>query len=137
MHPVITRAAALAAAAATHRLAAAGPAGAAGRRSSDSCTHNWSGPQVCIAIDGHDDFARRLTVTWTNPGKVDRSTAILHEGDGQAEVHRRMTGTARGGEITAEWSDIEVAWGRLCGSFTDTPGVWACVDIHGGGLYSG
>ncbi|MFI5643083.1 hypothetical protein [Kitasatospora sp. NPDC051705] len=137
MHPVITRACALATAAAAVLLATAAPAGAAtGRRSSDACTHNWSGPQVCIAIDGHDDWARRLTVTWTNPGATARSTALLHEGDRQVEVHERMTGTARGGRITAEWTDIEVAWGHLCGSFTDTPNVWACVDIHSGGVYS-
>ncbi|MFB7620234.1 hypothetical protein [Kitasatospora sp. NPDC056181] len=137
MHPVVARAAALASAAAIVLLATAAPAGAAaGRRSSDACTHNWSGPKVCIAIDGHDDWARRLTVTWTNPGKATRSTALLHEGDHQVEVHERMTGTARDGRITAEWTDIEVAWGRLCGSFTDTPNVWACVDIHSGGAYS-
>ncbi|GAA4982915.1 hypothetical protein GCM10025734_04500 [Kitasatospora paranensis] len=107
-----------------------------GRRSSDACTHNWSGPQVCISIDGHDDWARRLTVTWTNPGTVARSTAVLHEGERQVEIHARMTGTARGGQITAEWTDIEVSWGKLCGSFTDTPKVWACVEVHDGGIYS-
>ncbi|MEV8100464.1 hypothetical protein [Kitasatospora sp. NPDC085879] len=136
MYPVLTRTCALATAAAAVLLTTAAPAAASGRRSSDARTHNWSGPKICIAIDGHDNFGRRLTVTWTNPGSTKRATALLHEGDRQAEVHQRTTATAHGWKITAEWTDIRVARGRLCGSFTDTPNVWACTDIHTAGAYT-
>ena len=137
MHPVIARTAALATTLAAVLFVAAPPASAAvNRRSGDACTHNWNGPQVCIAIDGHGNWASRLTVTWTNPGRAKQSTALLHEGDGQTEVHVRMTGKEQGGQIVAEWTDIQLAWGKVCGSFTDTPGVWACMEVHTSGPYS-
>lgn len=37
--------------------------------STSSCTHHWSGPQVCIRITGHNEW-NSVTAIWTNPGKV-------------------------------------------------------------------
>jgi hypothetical protein len=135
---LIRRAAVLATALASVLFITAAPASAAAsRRSGDACTHNWDGPQVCISIKGHDDWVDRLTVTWTDPGKdVQRSTAILHEGDQQTEVHIRQIGRRQDGQIVAEWTGIRLAWGKVCGSYTDTPRVWACVDVHTGGPWS-
>jgi hypothetical protein len=120
-------------------LAAATPATAASSRrsSGEACTHNWSGPQVCLQIDGHDAWADRVTVTWTDPGSgVDSSIAMLHEGDEQREVHIRQEGHRRNGKIVAEWTGIQLAWGKVCGSFAGTAGVWACQDVHTGGAWS-
>ncbi|MFD9593099.1 hypothetical protein ACFWA9_10115 [Kitasatospora sp. NPDC059973] len=138
MHPFITRAAALATALTACLFVTAAPAAASSRRNSgEACTHNWNGPQVCIQIDGHDDWADRVTVTWTDPGRgVDRSTAMLHEGGEQREVHIRQEGHRQDGKITAEWTGIRLAWGKVCGSFTGTNGVWACQEVHTGGPYS-
>ncbi|MFF7459631.1 hypothetical protein [Kitasatospora sp. NPDC008115] len=114
-------------------LPTAAPAAAQGR-SSSACTHNWSGPQVCIAVDGWDNRARRLTARWTNPpGGRERATAIIHEGDEQREIHIRAEGRRQGKEILAEWQHLELAWGKLCVSFVETPGVWACQDLYSTG----
>ncbi|WP_431676641.1 hypothetical protein [Kitasatospora sp. KL5] len=112
-------------------LVTATPAASAERRSSNACTHDWSGPQVCIEIEGHDDWASRLRVRWIDPpsGK-DAAEAILHEGDEQREVHIRMPGRRQGKEIVAEWTDIRLSWGKVCGSFAGL-NAWACQDVYG------
>ncbi|MEU3565422.1 hypothetical protein [Kitasatospora sp. NPDC006786] len=106
----------------------------ASTRSSDACTHNWSGPKVCISIVGHDHFARSLRAVWKNPpGDVRQSRAIVHEGPEQREVHVRVMGRRSGDEVVAEWRDLELADGRVCVSFADTAGVWACQDSYATG----
>ncbi|MER7755420.1 hypothetical protein, partial [Kitasatospora sp. NPDC097643] len=43
----------------------------------------------------------------------------------RAQGHRNSHG-----EIVAEWQQLWLVDGRVCVSFTGTPGVWACQDVY-------
>ncbi|MGX1755803.1 hypothetical protein ACWIG5_02605 [Streptomyces lydicus] len=59
----------------------------AAHAAASSCTHDWSGPQVCIKADGHDGTPNPGTVTasWTNPSKSRKSaTAYISNSEGMS-----------------------------------------------------
>jgi hypothetical protein len=122
-----TRPAAVAAAAVL--LTTATPAAAA-TRNSDACTHNWSGPQICISIEGESIRMHRVTATWTNPGSRQSATAHLREGD------REVIGTRQarrvGDKLVAEWHPGESAnrsSERVCVTMDGAENRWACQDV--------
>lgn len=50
----------------------------AAHAAASSCTHDWSGPQICIKADGRDGTPNPGTVTasWTNPSKSRKSATV-------------------------------------------------------------
>lgn len=50
----------------------------AAHAAASSCTHDWSGPQICIKTDGRDGTPNPGTVTasWTNPSKSRQSATV-------------------------------------------------------------
>ncbi|MFF4442421.1 hypothetical protein [Streptomyces sp. NPDC001621] len=79
----------------------AGPAAA----DSSSCTHHWSGPQVCIRLQGRNGW-NSVTSIWVNPPKdvKTRSVRLFIDGHqlGHAQTARRV-----GKTISYHWSGFE------------------------------
>ncbi|MEU3987986.1 hypothetical protein OG301_20565 [Streptomyces platensis] len=50
----------------------------AAHAAASSCTHDWSGPQICIETDGRDGTPQpgTVTATWTNPPKSRQSATV-------------------------------------------------------------
>ncbi|MFD8705917.1 hypothetical protein ACFV1W_25480 [Kitasatospora sp. NPDC059648] len=125
------RAAAASAALALLTLPAATPA-TAQTRSSDACTHHWSGPKVCIEIHGSSIYMDRVVATWTNPPKdLQSATAHLREGDhetiGTQRAHRNGAG-----ELVAEWHpgrSANMSSETVCVTIDGAQNRWACQDI--------
>jgi hypothetical protein len=40
------------------------------------CTHNWSGPQICIDVKGKSVYLTSVKATWTNPPTGMRSDSV-------------------------------------------------------------
>lgn len=49
---------------------------------SSACTHHFSGPQVCIRLDGKDSW-NSVTGIWTNPPKRVKSRVVTLYWDGK------------------------------------------------------
>lgn len=98
MRRAVASAAALASAAV---LSAAAPASA----SSSACTHHWSGPQVCIRLQGRNAW-NSVTAIWTNPPKAvqTRSVRLTLNGDqlGETQTARRV-----GKTLSYTWSAMD------------------------------
>ncbi|WP_159046319.1 hypothetical protein [Streptomyces sp. MMG1121] len=82
-------------------LPAAGPAAA----STSACTHHWSGPQVCIRLDGRNEW-NRVTAIWANPpgSAKTRNVWLTLDGKrlGRAETARRV-----GKTLSYTWSAFD------------------------------
>ncbi|MQS17619.1 hypothetical protein F7Q99_36890 [Streptomyces kaniharaensis] len=124
------RAAAVSTALALTVLPTAAPA-AAQTRSSDACTHHWSGPKICIEIYGSSIYMDRVVAKWTNPPRdLQGATAHLREGDreviGTQQAHRV------GGELVAEWHpgrSANLSSEKVCVTIDGGQGRWACQEI--------
>ncbi|MEU9535860.1 hypothetical protein AB0D00_26575 [Streptomyces sp. NPDC048213] len=97
--------------------------------SASACTHQWSGPQICISTDGEPGSANpgHVTTAWTNPPKH-RQTATVHikEPDGF-----RYTVTAhrvRGQLIASVVPGRLMDDGKLCARYAGSSRM-ACVQI--------
>ncbi|MGW2709084.1 hypothetical protein ACWC4J_08825 [Streptomyces sp. NPDC001356] len=70
-----------------------------------ACTHHWSGPQVCIRLDGRNG-GNAVTAIWTNPPKKAKTRAVRLFLDGRqygtVETARRVRGT-----LSHTWTSFE------------------------------
>lgn len=98
MRRLIPAAAALAAAL---TLPTAAPAAA----DSSACTHHWSGPQVCIRLEGRNEW-NSVTAIWTNPprGVTTRKVRLYLDGHqlGYTRTARRV-----GATLSYHWSAFD------------------------------
>ncbi|MFG2531632.1 hypothetical protein [Streptomyces sp. NPDC048516] len=67
------------------------------------CTHNWSGPQVCIATTGESGnvYPGTITATWTNP-PAGRNKATVYVTDWYSGTHTK-TAERHGDAIKGSW----------------------------------
>ncbi|MBT2441780.1 hypothetical protein J7E93_17000 [Streptomyces sp. ISL-36] len=92
-------------------LAAAGPAAA----DTSSCTHHFSGPQICIRLDGNNGW-NSVTGIWRNPPKGLKSKAVTLYWNGE----KFDTATARrvGKTLSYTWSNMQTGTDtKLCVRF--------------------
>ncbi len=86
-------------------LAAVLPNAVPAAADTSSCTHHWSGPQVCIRLDGRNGW-NAVTAIWTNPPKKAKTRAVRLFLDGRqygsAETARRVRGT-----LSHTWAGFE------------------------------
>ncbi|MFC9240211.1 hypothetical protein ACFTZK_27725 [Streptomyces decoyicus] len=102
----------------------------AAHAAASGCTHNWSGPQICIATTGESGstYPGTITATWTNlPASRSKATAYIT--NWYAGTHK-MTAKRHGDEIKASWTPQgnPFADGKLCARFKGSS-VKACVDL--------
>lgn len=98
-------------------LACIVPAAAPAAADTSSCTHHWSGPQVCVRLEGRNGW-NSVTGFWANPPRsaTTRTVRLTLNGRqlGGAETARR-----KGGTISYEWSGFEQGTGvKVCVTFT-------------------
>ena len=100
----------------------------AAHAAASSCSHDWSGPQVCISTDGENGSGNPGTVTaaWTNPPK-DRKAATVYisEPDG---FKYAIKGHRSGGQIIASTVPNRTLDGKLCARFKGMEDT-ACVTM--------
>ncbi|MGW0315393.1 hypothetical protein [Streptomyces flavidovirens] len=92
-------------------MTTAGPAAA----DSSACTHHFSGPQICIRLDGKDSW-NSVTGIWANPPKRVKSRAVTLHWDGK----RFDTATAKrvGKSLSYTWSNLQTGTDtKLCVKF--------------------
>ncbi|MFJ4713882.1 hypothetical protein [Streptomyces sp. NPDC088785] len=100
-------------------LAQGGPAAATeaapARVDRSSCTHHWSGPQICIRMTG-DALRTRVVGFWSNPPGSVRSRTTWLASDG-----RRITSVARatrvGKTVSFTWSGADYRGRKICVRF--------------------
>ncbi|WP_327703472.1 hypothetical protein [Streptomyces decoyicus] len=102
----------------------------AAHAAASGCTHNWSGPQICIATTGESGhtYPGTITATWTNPPKS-RSKATVYLTNWAAGTHT-MTAKRHGDEIKGSWTPQGNPFkaGELCARFKGSS-VKACVEL--------
>lgn len=95
-------------------LAALLPASPAAADSS-ACTHHWSGPQVCIRLEGRNGW-NAVTAIWTNPGtsvKTRRVHLYLRGSHVSTATARRV-----GKTVSHSWSGMQTGTdARVCVRF--------------------
>ncbi|MFE4539665.1 hypothetical protein ACFRKB_32145 [Streptomyces scopuliridis] len=89
----------------------------AGNAAADSsaCTHHFSGPQVCIRLEGTNGW-NSVTGIWTNPPKRVKTNAVTLFWNGE----RYRTATARrvGQSLSYTWKHMETGTNtKLCVRF--------------------
>ncbi|KUF17370.1 hypothetical protein AT728_16345 [Streptomyces silvensis] len=100
--------------AAASLVPSAGPAAA----DSSACTHHWSGPQICIRLEGRNQW-NSVTGIWTNPPKrIKKRTVTLY-----LSGRRFNSATARrvGKTLSYTWSHFNLG----------PTGTKACVKFAG------
>ncbi|MET8218086.1 hypothetical protein [Streptomyces hirsutus] len=86
-------------------LACIVPAATQAAADTSSCTHHWSGPQVCIRMEGRNDW-NSVTAIWTNPPKsVTKRTMWLTQ-DG-SRVGSKKTARRKGKTLSYTWSSFQ------------------------------
>lgn len=95
-------------------LSAAGPAAA----DASACTHHFSGPQVCIRLEGNN-FWNTPTAIWTNPPKnVNTRQVTLYVHGTPYAVGNPSTAMRVGKTLSHTWSrDQFDADAKLCVRF--------------------
>ncbi|WP_455359510.1 hypothetical protein [Streptomyces sp. SYSU K21746] len=81
-------------------LPAAGPAAA----DSSACTHHFSGPQICIRLDGRNGW-NSVTGIWTNPPKGTRSRQVSLYWNG--EHFDTSVATRKGSTLSYTWAGMQ------------------------------
>ncbi|MET9365809.1 hypothetical protein ABZX93_33540 [Streptomyces sp. NPDC006632] len=81
-----------------------------------ACTHHWSGPQICIRVEGRNDW-NSVTGIWVNPPRGERSRAVrltLNSRQlGQPQTARRV-----GSTLSYHWSAFDTGTGtKVCVRF--------------------
>ncbi|MFJ9408807.1 hypothetical protein [Streptomyces sp. NPDC101393] len=102
----------------------------AANAAASACSHNWSGPQVCIAISGPDgsSYPGTITATWTNPPKSrHKATAYISTYAASVKVTAKRSGDAIKGSYNSYGTNFSN--GALCARFKGSS-VKACVDLH-------
>ncbi|WP_330461534.1 hypothetical protein OIB37_34495 [Streptomyces sp. NBC_00820] len=98
-------------------LACVVPCAAPAAADSSACTHHWSGPQVCVRLQGRNSY-NSVTAIWTNPPKATkkRGVRLTLDGDqlGVVQTARRV-----GGTISFTWSTMDTDTDtKVCVRFT-------------------
>ncbi len=92
-------------------MTTAGPAAA----DTSACTHHFSGPQVCIRLEGNNGW-NSVTGIWTNPPKHVKSNAVTLYWDG--ERFDTSTATRVGKTLSYTWSSMQTGTDtKLCVKF--------------------
>ncbi|MFE3688178.1 hypothetical protein ACFXPM_33785 [Streptomyces sp. NPDC059095] len=92
---------------------------------SSACTHHWTGPQVCIRLEGRNHW-NSVTGIWTNPPKTARQRDVTLTLNGwrlgSAQTARRV-----GGTLSYHWSGFDTGTDtKICVHFTGISRV-ACA----------
>lgn len=102
------------------------PASAPASADSSACTHNWSGPQVCVRLEGRNGW-NSVTAIWANPPKSVKKRAVRLTLDGH-QLGGSQTARRVGGTISYKWSGFEQGTGiKVCIHFTGIDRV-ACEE---------
>ncbi|WP_437065304.1 hypothetical protein [Streptomyces sp. enrichment culture] len=72
---------------------------------SSACTHHWSGPQVCIRMEGRNGW-NAVTAIWTNPPKSTTSWKVWLTQDG-SRVGGTQTARRQGKTLSYTWSTFQ------------------------------
>ncbi|MGA4960343.1 hypothetical protein [Streptomyces lavendulocolor] len=70
-----------------------------------ACTHHWSGPQVCIRMEGRNGW-NTVTAIWTNPPKSVKKRTVWLTQDGD-RVGKAQTARRKGKTLSYTWSGFE------------------------------
>lgn len=85
--------------------------------STSSCTHHWSGPQVCIRLTGRNEW-NAVTAIWVNPPRKVKNRSVRLYSNGKplfGPELARLVGTT----VSYTWSAFDTgAHTRLCVRFT-------------------
>ncbi|MGW0210460.1 hypothetical protein ACWDZ8_33335 [Streptomyces sp. NPDC003233] len=93
-------------------LPAAGPAAA----STSACTHHWSGPQVCIRLNGRNAW-NQVTAIWTNPPRAVKTKGVWLTLDGK-QLGRTETARRVGKTLSYTWSAFDTGTNtKVCVKF--------------------
>jgi hypothetical protein len=102
--PIVVAAAALASAMGATRAAA----------DTSACTHSFSGPQVCIRLDGRNG-QNSITGIWTNPGSVKTHAVTMYMND---KPYSTKTATRHGDSLSYTWSSMNTGTDtKICVKF--------------------
>jgi hypothetical protein len=83
----------------------AGPAAA----DSDACTHNWSGPKICIELKGHNDWLQ-VTGIWKNPpAGVKKRPIYMYLNGVKQDKYVKKTYAERSGK-KHDGKDLRYSW---------------------------
>ena len=83
---------------------------------SSACTHHWSGPQICIRLEGHNGW-NGVTAIWTNPPRTERARAVRLILDGH-QLFRTETARRVGQTLSHHWRAFETATNtKVCVEF--------------------
>ncbi|MFV5995857.1 hypothetical protein ACNPQM_26395 [Streptomyces sp. NPDC056231] len=81
------------------------PSAAPAAADTSACTHHWSGPQVCIRLEGRNEW-NSVTGVWVNPPKRvhARNVRLFLDGNqfGSAQTARRV-----GRTLSYHWSGFD------------------------------
>ncbi|MFJ8863733.1 hypothetical protein ACIRD8_35635 [Streptomyces sp. NPDC102451] len=92
-------------------MTTAGPAMA----DSSSCTHHFGGPQICIRLEGRNDY-NAVTAIWSNPPKKIKSRAVSLYWNG--DHYDSATAKRVGKTLSYRWSTMDTGTNtRLCVRF--------------------
>ncbi len=97
-------------------LACVIPAATPAAADTSACTHHWSGPQVCVRLEGRNHW-NSVTAIWVNPPRSARARTVrltLHGRQlGRAETARRV-----GTTLSYTWSGFDTGTGtKVCVQF--------------------
>ncbi|MEU3735219.1 hypothetical protein AB0E81_38425 [Streptomyces sp. NPDC033538] len=83
-----------------------------------ACTHHWSGPQVCIRMEGRNGW-NSVTAIWTNPPKSAKTRTVWLTQDGDL-VGSKHTARRKGKTISYTWSSFQQGTdAKMCVHFKD------------------
>lgn len=92
-------------------IPSAGPAVA----DTSSCTHHWSGPQVCIRLEGRNAY-NKVTGIWTNPPKSVKHRKVTLYWNGK--VFGTKTAHRVGRTVSYSWGTMDTGTHtKLCVKF--------------------
>ncbi|WP_414506603.1 hypothetical protein [Streptomyces sp. NEAU-L66] len=99
----------------------------AAHAAASACTHDWSGPQICIETSGQDGFPNpgTVTATWTNPPKSRQSATVYITTPG---VSYSFKAKRSGSEIVGRTAPGLQGTGDLCVRFKGSSHK-ACVEL--------
>ncbi|MEU0074086.1 hypothetical protein ABZ027_31795 [Streptomyces sp. NPDC006332] len=81
------------------------PAATPAAADTSSCTHHWSGPQVCIRMKGRNGW-NSVTAIWANPPKSAKTRKVWLTQDGN-RLGNTQTARRKGETISYTWSSFQ------------------------------
>ncbi|MFE2379790.1 hypothetical protein [Streptomyces sp. NPDC059398] len=100
-----------------------------------SCSHDWSGPQICISTTGRSGSTNpgHVYASWTNPSKSRKSATVYLTEPGAAGhkgwTHKLTAHRQKNGQIVASYyPERQMYDGKLCARFKGSSHT-ACVDL--------